>query len=172
MVVDVQVTFENIGKLFGSFEGVPLLETMDKLFIGLVKGVRSWPIINIPGSAYHHALQCRKKLEEIFYEELEKRKKRSKVETDDLMDGMMQIEDDEGHKLNDKEVVDNMVSLVVAGYSSTALVSMWAIYYLAKFPSVLAKLREENMAVKKDTARDFITSEEISKLKYTNKVLH
>ncbi|KAF7812749.1 ent-kaurenoic acid oxidase 1-like [Senna tora] len=54
----------------------------------------------------------------------------------------MQIRDDEGNLLSDKQVVDNIVSLIVAGYVSTALVSMWAIYYLAKFPRVLTKLRE------------------------------
>lgn len=53
----------------------------------------------------------------------------------------MQIKDDEGSKLSDQEVIDNIVSLVVAGYSSTSLASMWAIYYLAKYPKVLRKLQ-------------------------------
>ena len=57
------------------------------------------------------------------------------------MDGLMQIEDDEGNRLSDREVVENIVSLVVGGYTSTALVSMWGIYLLAKYPSVLRKLR-------------------------------
>lgn len=61
--------------------------------------------------------------------------------TNDLMDGLMQIKDDEGSKLSDQEVIDNIVSLVVAGYSSTSLASMWAIYYLAKYPKVLRKLQ-------------------------------
>ena len=59
----------------------------------------------------------------------------------DLMDGLMQIKDDEGDKLSDKEVIDNIVSLVIGGYASTALSAMWAIYYLAKYPNVLQKLR-------------------------------
>ncbi|KAJ6977370.1 hypothetical protein NC653_029314 [Populus alba x Populus x berolinensis] len=54
--------------------------------------------------------------------------------TNDLMDiGLMQIEDDEGSQLSDQEVLDNIVGLVIA--------STWAIYYLAKYPHVLAKLR-------------------------------
>ncbi|XP_004301171.1 PREDICTED: ent-kaurenoic acid oxidase 2-like [Fragaria vesca subsp. vesca] len=166
-----KVTFENIGKLFASLEPGPLLDTIDDLFTGLIKGIRAQPF-NIPGSACHHARQCRKKLDAIFWMELEKKKKNQKeVSTNDLMDGLMQIKDDEGNKLGDQEVIDNIVSLVVAGYASTSLASMWAIYYLAKFPNVLQKLREENMAIRKTKEGDFITSEDVSKMKYTNKVV-
>lgn len=73
--------------------------------------------------------------------ELEKKKTQKEVVTNDLMDGLMQITDDEGNKLCDQEVLDNIVSLVVAGYASTSLASMWAIYYLAKYPNVLITLR-------------------------------
>jgi cytochrome P450 len=88
-------------------------------------------------------MQCRKKLEEIFLVELEKKKKKNENggETHDLMDGLMQIRDEEGNKLVDQEVLDNIVSLVAAGYESTSLASMWALYYLSKFPNVLEKLR-------------------------------
>ncbi|KAK9266962.1 hypothetical protein L1049_021526 [Liquidambar formosana] len=166
-----KVTFENIGKLFASFEPGPLLDTMGQLFVGLINGVRANPI-DIPGTAYHYALQCRKKLEAIFRVELEKKKNRNGIETtNDLMDGLMKIKDDEGNKLREEEVIDNIISLVAAGYESTSLASTWAIYYLAKFPDVLKKLWEENIAVSKNKKGDFITSEDVSKLKYTNKVV-
>ncbi|KAM2076258.1 hypothetical protein ACFX1T_039023 [Malus domestica] len=115
-------------------------------------------------------LQCRKNLEAIFSLELEK-KKSQKLMTNDLMDGLMQIKDEEGNKLSDQEVVDNIVSLVVGGYASTSIASMWAIYYLAKHPTVLKKLQEENMAIKKNKKGDFISNEDVSKLKYTKKVV-
>lgn len=87
-------------------------------------------------------MQCRKKLEQIFREELEKKKTLIAGETTkDLMDGLMQIRDENGDKLSDQEVLDNIVSLVIAGFGSTSLASMWAIYYLAKYPDVLQKLR-------------------------------
>ncbi|KAK7292248.1 hypothetical protein RIF29_08025 [Crotalaria pallida] len=165
-----KVTFENIGKLFASFEPGPLLQEMDKFFEGLLLGVRAYPF-NFPGSAFHHALQCRKKLEAIFQIELEKKKNKNELETVDLTDGLMQMKDEEGNRLSDREVIDNIASLVVAGYESTSTASMWAIYYLSKFPKVLVKLREENMAMKKTKTGDFLTSEDVSKLRYTNKVV-
>ncbi|KAK4837324.1 hypothetical protein QYF36_004568 [Acer negundo] len=138
-----KVTFENIGKLFVSFESGPRMESMEKLFQGLLKGIRAHPF-NFPGTAYHHASQCRKKLEAIFRVELEKKKNRTGIDQTtniDLMDGLMQVEDDIGKRLSDQEVLDNIVSLVVAGYTSTAMASTWALYFLAKYPNVLEKLR-------------------------------
>ncbi|XP_058784722.1 ent-kaurenoic acid oxidase 2-like [Vicia villosa] len=165
-----KLTFENIGKLFMGKEPSPILNSLDKLYQDLLLGVRAFPI-NIPGFAYHHALQCRKKLEDVFYMELDKRKNENKIEIIDLMDGLMKIEDEEGDKLSDKEVIDNIVSLVAAGYISTSLISTWAIYLLAKYPIVLKKLREENMAFTKGSPQDFITPKDVSNLKYTNKVV-
>ncbi|KAF9607493.1 hypothetical protein IFM89_036443 [Coptis chinensis] len=165
-----KVTFENIGNIFVSFEPGPLLDMLDQYFTGLLGGVRALHLY-IPGTAYYHAFQCRKKMMAIFRKELETRKQSSNVseEKNDLMEGLMTMRDEEGKLLTDEEVLDNIASMVMAGYESTALSSVWALYFLAKYPDVLQKLREENMAVGRKG--DFITSEELAQLKYTNKVV-
>ncbi|KAL0288386.1 UNVERIFIED_CONTAM: Abscisic acid 8'-hydroxylase 3 [Sesamum calycinum] len=53
----------------------------------------------------------------------------------------MQMKDDDGEQLTETEVLDNIVSLVVAGYTSTSVAIMWAFYYLAMHPNVVEKLR-------------------------------
>ncbi|OVA09086.1 Cytochrome P450 [Macleaya cordata] len=168
-----KVTFANIGKIFASFEPGPLLDLLDGYFVGLLGGMRAQRI-NFPGSAYHHALKCRKKLTEIFRKELENRLKESRSdikENNDLMDGLIRMKDEQGKQLSNEEVLDNIVSLVLAGYESTSLASMWGLYYLAKYPEVLRKLREENIAVSQSKEGDFITSKDLAQLKYTNKVV-
>ncbi|KAF6142149.1 hypothetical protein GIB67_037067 [Kingdonia uniflora] len=77
----------------------------------------------------------------IFRAKLEKKKGNGSEDDDDLMDGLMRIKDEHGETLCDDEVLDNIVSLVLAGYESTSLASMWDLYYLAKYPDVLQKLR-------------------------------
>ncbi|XP_057514689.1 ent-kaurenoic acid oxidase 1-like [Actinidia eriantha] len=167
-----KVTFQNIGKLFANFEPGPVLDTLDELFTGMVRGIRAAPI-NFPGTAYHHAVQCRRKVEAIFREELKRRKKNPEEANsrNDLMDGLMQLKDDEGNQLRDIEVVDNIVSIVVAGYKSTSIAIMWALYYLAKYSDVLQKLREENRPISKRKNGELITSDDIANMKYTNKVV-
>uniref|UniRef100_A0A453QPT3 Ent-kaurenoic acid oxidase 1 n=1 Tax=Aegilops tauschii subsp. strangulata TaxID=200361 RepID=A0A453QPT3_AEGTS len=117
---------------------------------------------------------CRQKLNAFFREVLEARKNVDNC--DDLMSGLMHIEDEQGKKLSDEEVVDNIVSLVMAGYESTASAIMWATYHLAKSPSALAKLRDENIALVKSKggstlASLTITRDDIPKMKYTTKVV-
>lgn len=53
----------------------------------------------------------------------------------------MQMKDEQGSKLSEDEVLDNIVSLIIAGYISTSAAIMWALYYLAKYPDVLQKLQ-------------------------------
>ncbi|KAL2482450.1 Ent-kaurenoic acid oxidase 1 [Forsythia ovata] len=166
-----KVTFENIGKYFANFEPGPLLDTLNELFYGVLDGIRAYPI-NLPGTAYRSALQCRRKAMEIFKEELEKRKKCNATNPkDDIMGGLMQMKDEEGKPLRDVEVLDNIYALVIAGFESTSLAIMWAFYYLAKYPDVLKKLREEHLPISKKLNGDFITYDDISSCKYTNKVV-
>ncbi|XP_071912228.1 ent-kaurenoic acid oxidase 1-like [Coffea arabica] len=99
-----KVTFENIGKYFSGFEPGPHLDTLDQLFTGMIKGVRSQPI-KIPGTAYHHALQCRKKVVTIFTKEINKRKfegNAARAEFD-LLDQFLNLKDDDGNQLQDEE---------------------------------------------------------------------
>ncbi|KAJ9567281.1 hypothetical protein OSB04_003247 [Centaurea solstitialis] len=168
-----KVTFENIGMYFASFKPGPDLNALDEYFTGLVSGVRSYPL-NIPGFAYHHALQCRKKIVAIFKEELDKRNNNnngSSQPMNDLMDGLMKLEDEEGSHLRDNEVLENIVGILVAGYESTTLAATWAVYYLAKYPKVLKKLRDENVFLRKSKNEELVTSDEMLKMKYTMKVV-
>jgi ent-kaurenoic acid hydroxylase len=87
-------------------------------------------------------VQCRRKLNAVFREELNARRKNATSEVkDDLMSGLMRMEDEQGNKLSDDEVLDSIVSLVVGGYESASSAIMWAVYHLAKSPDVLSKLR-------------------------------
>ncbi|CAK9138284.1 unnamed protein product [Ilex paraguariensis] len=162
-----KVTFENIGKLFANLEPSPVLDTLDEMFDGMLMGIRSYPI-NFPGTPFHHGIQCRNKAIGIFREELERRKmyQNSDNTTKDVMDGLMPLKDDEGKQLDDIEVIDNILGLLVAGYETTSISITWTLYYLAKYPHVLQKLREEHMPLRKEKDGEFITSDEITKLRY------
>ncbi|KAK0597433.1 hypothetical protein LWI29_025205 [Acer saccharum] len=135
------VTFENIGKLFVSFESGLVWKAWKNYFRGYLK---EFELIHSTFLELLITMPVRKKLEAIFRVELEKKKNRTRIDQTtniDLMDGLMQVEDDIGKRLSDQEVLDNIVSLVVAGYTSTAMASTWALYFLAKYPNVLEKLR-------------------------------
>ncbi|KAL5718373.1 ent-kaurenoic acid monooxygenase [Ranunculus cassubicifolius] len=165
-----KVSFENIIYSFISFKQSPMLYTMNQWFVGLHGGFRAQPW-KVPGTAYYHAVQCKKKLTAIFRKELEKRKLSDGTSAgkNDLMENLMRIRDEDGTPLGDSEVVDMIIGLVLAGYESTASSMTWALYYLAKNNNVLQKLREENLCMHKNG--DCITIQDVAELKYTNKVV-
>ncbi|KAF7848596.1 hypothetical protein BT93_L1812 [Corymbia citriodora subsp. variegata] len=115
-------------------------------------------------------VQCRKKLVENFRAKLERRK-RKQHKWCDLMDELMQIEDENGNKLSDDEVVDNIVSLIIGGFESISTACTWAFSYLALHSDVLRKLREERRALSKSKIGELITSEDVTKMKYMSKVV-
>lgn len=156
----LQLTLASIGKYFADIEAEHVLDSLDDCVKGIISGLKSYPL-NFPGTALHHAIkvtnhkkfkmnaylvlmlqQCRRKAMAIFRQELERRKKSgAAVPKNDLMEELMQMKDEEGNRLSDVEVLDNIVTLIVAGYASTAVAIMWALYYLSKYPDVLQKLR-------------------------------
>eukprot|EP01018_Ginkgo_biloba_P019842 Gb_31469 [translate_table: standard] len=108
-----RVTFGNICMLFLSWESSPIFNTMEMLYRGLTAGLRA-QTINIPGTAYYHALQCQRKLSTILLSEIRERKVNKVVKTD-FLQKLMDSVDDSGDTLNEEEVLDNIVSLVLAG---------------------------------------------------------
>jgi ent-kaurenoic acid hydroxylase len=54
----MQVTFENICKMFVSMDPSPLTDKMAGWFAGLVAGFRAFPL-DFPGTAYRHARAVR-----------------------------------------------------------------------------------------------------------------
>ncbi|KAL3722074.1 hypothetical protein ACJRO7_034431 [Eucalyptus globulus] len=121
----LQLTFEIIGKLFMSFEPGPQLDEVYWLLHEMVKGIKAQPV----NSTKLH-ITCQ--VEAIFEVEPEKRKSQSEETVTDLMDGIRQIKDEEGKKLSDQEVLDNIIIL------------------------------EENMSISQNKNGEFITSQDVA----------
>lgn len=87
--------------------------------------------------------QCRKKLSNILLNEIRKRKENG-IQKHDFLQILLDSVDENGNKLSEREVQDNIVSLILGGYESTANVMTWGLYFLAKYPNVLQKLKVNN----------------------------
>ncbi|KAJ6800729.1 ent-kaurenoic acid oxidase 2-like [Iris pallida] len=168
------ITFRNICDVLVSFKSKTLLDTMEADYRGLMAGLRAMTI-NVPGTAFHHAINCRKNLNRIIAEELRERKLMCTTDHEKKHDDFMQIlidsTDADGNKLGEAEVIDNIVALILGGYESTSDVMTWALYYLAKYPHVLDKLKEETRSIRMHKPEDeLLMAEDIKSMKYTAKV--
>ena len=65
----------------------------------------------------HIYKQCRKKLDTVFREEVQRRREDTTVDANkDLISGLMEMEDEHGKKLCDDEVVDEQGNSHCFGY--------------------------------------------------------
>ena len=69
------------------------------------------------------------------------------AEHDHLLAHLMRARDDSGEGLSDRELRDEAVGMLVAGYETTALALTYAMYELARHPEVSARVRAEAEAI-------------------------
>jgi cytochrome P450 len=91
--------------------------------------------------AYLHAAQ---QLDEIVYRLIE-RARRDGSPTDTLLSVLLRSQDANGRHMTDRQIRDQVVSLLVAGHETTALTLSWAFVLLAQHPEIEAKLAREAM---------------------------
>jgi cytochrome P450 len=83
-----------------------------------------------------------KEVDAYFYREIANRRRAGSAGTD-LLSRLVTARDDEGRRLTDQEIRDQLASLVAAGHDTTASILAWVFFYLLTEPAVLAGVRDE-----------------------------
>lgn len=71
----------------------------------------------------------------------ERRERLTTKKAKDMMDALIDVEDENGRKLGDEDIIDIMLMYLNAGHESSGHITMWATYYLRKHPEYLKKAR-------------------------------
>ncbi|GMJ12491.1 ARABIDOPSIS ENT-KAURENOIC ACID HYDROXYLASE 2, ent-kaurenoic acid hydroxylase 2 [Hibiscus trionum] len=150
------------------------LFSMVKYYTELFPGVLSLPI-NIPGFAFHRAMKARRKLVKMIQDELDKRRATS-LEEDrkkGMMDLLMEVESENGEKLEDEHIIDLLLLILFAGHETTAHTMMWVLIYLNQHPEMLQKAKEEQQTIikRRPSAQKGLTLTEIKQMEYLPKVI-
>ena len=96
-----------------------------------------------PFSPWARFLRSREALDAFIYEEIAlRRAEAADGERDDVLSLLLGARDEEGKPMNDRELRDEMVTVLGAGHETTATGLAWAIERLTRNPAVLAKLRD------------------------------
>jgi cytochrome P450 len=83
-----------------------------------------------------------KDLDRIIYGTIAKRRE-SGVEGDDLLSRLLAARDEDGAQMTDRELRDELVTLLLAGHETTALALSFSFYLLAQHPAAAARLAAE-----------------------------
>ncbi|MGR8940428.1 MAG: cytochrome P450 [Gammaproteobacteria bacterium] len=107
-------------------------------------------------------------LDAVIYRMIDERQANNEAH-DDLLALLLKSADPEtGTGMSRKQLRDEMLTIFVAGHETTANVMTWTLYYLARHPEVMAKLRTELKLVLNG---GIATPEQLDQLPYTKAVL-
>ncbi|HEX5988974.1 MAG TPA: cytochrome P450 [Solirubrobacterales bacterium] len=125
------------------------LERFERLiddFAQRVGVITSFPILrrNLgPGSPWPRFVRSREALDEFIYEEIRlRRAEPGHAERDDVLSLLLGTRDEEGNAMSDRELRDELVTVLGAGHETTATGLAWAVERLTRNPEVLARLRD------------------------------
>ena len=107
------------------------------------------------------------RLDEIIYGLIRERREDGE-DTGDLLSMLLRFRDEGGAPISDKQLRDEVLTLLLAGHETTALALSWAWHLLSRNPEAEAKLLEELQEVLEDRAP---TVEDLPRLSYAEMVI-
>lgn len=116
-------------------------------------------------SPWGHFLRRRQQIDALIYAEIAERRQRADASRTDILSLLMSAHDENGEPMSDAELRDQLVSLLLLGYETTAAVLTWAFYWIHSSASVCNTLQREL-----DTAGDDIKPEAMAQLPYLTAV--
>jgi cytochrome P450 len=130
----------------------------------LVQLLPSW----VPTPANVRARRAIRRLDGVVYRMIAVRRQRGE-DRGDLLSILLQARDaDDGTRMTDRQVRDEVMTLFMAGHETTAVALSWTWYLLAQHPEVEARLIEELRAVLGGRAP---TAADLPRLRYTEMVV-
>jgi cytochrome P450 family 110 len=105
-----------------------------------------FPILRVDFGAwspYRQFLNMTQALDDLIYAEIRDRRANLNPEATDALTMLLSARDEAGVGMSDEEIRDEMLTLLFAGYDSSASVFAWAFYYIHANPSVSARLLAE-----------------------------
>lgn len=131
--------------------------TTRMLFMGLLQ-----PWMPTPGE--RRAREAEARLNAVVRKVIAQGRKGEGGQVDVLSRLLVAVDEQTGAKMDDKQLLDEVKSLILAGHETTSLALSWALYLLAQHPEVEARIVEEVRSVLGDRTP---TAEDIPRLVYT-----
>ncbi len=94
-------------------------------------------------SPWGNYLKRREEVDKLIYAEISERRIKKENLGEDILSLLMSASDEAGEKMTDKELRDQLVSLLLLGYETTSGVLAWLFYMIHSHPEVKEKLINE-----------------------------
>ncbi|XP_002269279.3 abscisic acid 8'-hydroxylase 3 isoform X2 [Vitis vinifera] len=162
----MKIAFDAICNRLISVTEAPLLQEIERDCTYVSNAMLSFPLM-IPGTRYYKGIKARKRLMETFGEMISSRRS-GKEYSDDFLQSMLQRDSyPPSEKLEDSEIMDNLLTLIIAGQTTTAAAMMWSVKFLDENEEVQDRLREEQLSIIRNKAEGaLLTLEDLNSMCY------
>lgn len=106
------------------------------LFPALQKDLGAW-------SLWGKFVRLRKQLDDLIYAEIAERRNHPDADRIDVLSMLMEAIDEEGQAMTDKELRDELITMLLAGHETSATAMAWSLYWVHHTPHVKEKLLAE-----------------------------
>jgi cytochrome P450 len=96
-----------------------------------------------PGTPYRRMRKASDGLDEIVYSEIARRRADPDPDHRDVLSILIEAEDDDGSRLSDEEIRDQVMTLLFAGHDTSTSTVTFLLYELARHPDVMARICED-----------------------------
>jgi cytochrome P450 len=155
--------------LFGIDLGPKMPVVADALdaFIRQNAGISVWRLfLKLPTPGRRRFLRGVRALDEIVYGII--RERRASGMGDDLLSDLLCAQDEDGSFMTDRQLRDEVMTMLLAGHETTALALSWAWFLLATHPEAQSKLHQEADRV---LGGRVPSAADAARLAYTNNVI-
>jgi cytochrome P450 len=96
----------------------------------------------VPFPSHVRFLRAVSALDEVVYRLIDERR-RSGLEGGDVLSTLLSVRDEAGEPMSDRQIRDEVVTLLVAGHESTGATLSWLLYLLSRYPTVARRVDAE-----------------------------
>uniref|UniRef100_A0A7N0ZX58 Cytochrome P450 90A1 n=1 Tax=Kalanchoe fedtschenkoi TaxID=63787 RepID=A0A7N0ZX58_KALFE len=166
-----KITFELTMKQLLSLDPCEWTEGLRKEYVLVIEGFFTLPF-PIFSTTYRRAIQARTKVADALGLVVRQRRKEHEEgeKKSDMLGALLSSE--EG-AFSDEQIVDFLVSLLVAGYETTSTLMTLAVKFLTETPAALAQLKEEHEAIRaKKSSADALEWSDYKSMPFTQCVIN
>ncbi|XAR57924.1 (+)-abscisic acid 8'-hydroxylase [Bertholletia excelsa] len=168
---NMKITFDAMCDMLMSITDVAQLEQIERDCTAVSNAMLSFPFM-IPGTRYYKGVKARNRLMKTF-EEMIARRRSGKEMPEDFLQSMLQRDSyPANEKLDDSEIMDNLLTLIIAGQTTTAAAMMWSVKFLDDNREAQDRLREEQLEILEGKSDGYLlTLEDLHDMSYASKVV-
>ncbi|XP_061350817.1 abscisic acid 8'-hydroxylase 4 isoform X3 [Gastrolobium bilobum] len=172
----LKVSCKAMCKMLINTESGNELVIMQKEVARVCEAMLAFPL-RLPWTRFYKGLEARKRIMDILDKDISARRSGITIRHVDFLQQLLaehdnKLNEDEVTRLTDREIKDNILTMMIAGQDTIANAMTWMIKFVNENQEVLNMLKKEQLRVeKKGTISAYLTLEALNEMPYASKVV-